>query len=88
MAQTYDQARVLICLYEHMSKDNCTRMSQQEIADKVQLSRASVNKHIQELIYAGYIIPDTKYASKYLIPPRGIDTAKRMKRLLSRRNVL
>ena len=88
MAQTYDQTRVLICLYENMSKDNCTRISQQEIADKVQLSRTSVNKHIKDLIYGGYIIPDEKYTGKYLIPPRGIDAAKRMKRSLTRNNML
>ena len=87
MAQTCSESRVLICLYEYMCKDNCTRISQQEVAERVQLSRVAVNKHFQYLIYAGYIVPDEKYLSKYFITQKGIDAAKKMKKYLIKRGI-
>lgn len=87
MAQTYAESRILICLYEYMCKDGYSRISQQEIAERVQLSRVAVNKHFQYLIYTGYIVPDEKYLSKYLLTQKGIDTAKKMKKALLNKGI-
>ena len=87
MAQTYDESRILICLYEYLCKDGYARISQQEIAERVKLSRVTVNKHFQYLIYAGYIIPDDKYLSKYFLTPKAIEAAKKMKKALIKRGI-
>ena len=68
-------------------KDGYARISQQEIAERVKLSRVTVNKHFQYLIYAGYIIPDDQYLSKYKLSDNAIEAAKQMKKSLTRKGI-
>ena len=88
MTQTYDKSRILICLYEYLCKYGYARISQQEIAERVKLSRVTVNKHFQYLMYAGYIVRDDKYLSKYFVTQKGIDAAKKMKKALMKKEMV
>ena len=64
---TTDNFRILSYLCEIKGKDDKVSVTQQEIADKFSLSRATVNKIIGELKSEGYIELDGKHIGRYII---------------------
>lgn len=64
---TTDNFRILSYLCEIKGKDDKVSVTQQEIADKFSLSRATVNKIIGELKAEGYIELDGKHIGRYII---------------------
>lgn len=69
---TTDNFRILAYLCEIKSKDNKVSITQQEIADKFDLSRATVNKIISELKSDGYIEQDGAHLGRYVIRQEAI----------------
>ena len=69
---TTDNFRILAYLCEIKGKDDKVSITQQEIADKFSLSRATVNKIISELKGDGYIEPDGVHLGRYVIRQEAI----------------
>lgn len=70
---TTDNFRILSYLCKIKGKDNKVSVTQQEIADKFGLSRATVNKIIGELKAEGYIELDGNHIGRYIINPQTIN---------------
>ena len=64
---TTDNFRILAYLCEIKGKEDKVSITQQEIADKFSLSRATVNKIIGELKSEGYIEQDGAHLGRYII---------------------
>lgn len=64
---TTDNFRILSYLCEIKGKDDKVSVTQQEIADRFNLSRATVNKIIGELKAEGYIKLDGNHIGRYVI---------------------
>ena len=64
---TTDNFRILAYICSIKGNDDKVSITQQEIADKFGLSRATVNKIIAELKTEGYIKSDGKHIGRYII---------------------
>ena len=73
---TTDNFRILSYLCKIKGKDDKVSVTQQEIADKFHLSRATVNKIIGELKAEGYIELDGKHIGRYTISKDAIKIVK------------
>lgn len=69
---TTDNFRILSYLCEIRGKDDKVSITQQEIADKFGLSRATVNKIVGELKSDGYIEQDGTHIGRYIIAKSAI----------------
>ena len=69
---TNDKFRVLSCLYDTKGIDNGTRITQQEIAEQLGLSRVTINGLLKQLKDDGYIQQDESRASKRLLTEKAI----------------
>ena len=70
---TNDKFRVLKYLYDCAGKDGTTRMTQQEVADEIGLSRATINTIFKQLRTDGYLEFDEVHNSRYLLTNKAID---------------
>ena len=73
---TTDNFRILSYLCKIKGKDNKVSVTQQEIADKFNLSRATVNKIIGELKAEGYIELDGNHIGRYIITKQAMSIIK------------
>lgn len=71
-----DNFHILSYLCSIKSADCKASATQQEIADKFGLSRATVNKVIGELKSEGYIEPDGKHVGRYMITKNAFNVVK------------
>ena len=69
---TNDKFRVLACLYDTKGIDNSTRITQQEIAEQLGLSRVTINGLLKQLKDDGYIQQDESRASKRTLTEKAI----------------
>ena len=69
---TNDNFRVLAYLYDIKGNDNRARITQQEIADEMSLSRATVNRIIKQLKDEDYIVQDSVHIGRYLLTDKAI----------------
>ena len=69
---TNDNFRVLSYLYDIRGNDNRARITQQEIADEMDLSRATVNRIIKHLKNEDYIVQDSVHIGRYLLTEKTI----------------
>ena len=69
---TTDNFHILSYLCEMRGKDDKVSITQQEIADKFDLSRATVNKIISELKSEGYIEQDGSHIGRYVLTKAAI----------------
>lgn len=69
---TNDNFKTLSYLYDIKGSDNRARITQQEVADALGISRATINKIIGELKKEGYIEQDGNYMGRYVITPSAI----------------
>lgn len=76
-----DKAKVLLCLYEYRSQDNYSRITQQEISDKLDINRVTINKIFKELTEMGFIEPDDRHLSKYLITDKALKIIETLKEI-------
>ena len=56
---TNNRFRVLFCLCESMDSNCCARISQQEVAERLNLSRMTVNTIFKQLREDGFIEQDS-----------------------------
>ena len=73
---TTDNFRILAYLCEIRGKDDKVSITQQEIADKFNLSRATVNKIIGELKSEGYLEQDGTHIGRYVLSKEALKVIK------------
>ena len=76
-----DNFHILSYLCDLKGSDHKVSITQQEIADKFGLSRATVNKIVGELKAEGYIEPDGKHVGRYVINKQSINVVKVLRTL-------
>ena len=76
-----DKFKVLIYLYDYKGPDNYSRITQQEISEKLKINRVTVNKIFKELNESGFIESDSKYLSKYLLTDKAIEIIETLKKI-------
>lgn len=81
---TTDNFRILAYLCKIKGKDNKVRITQQEIADKFDLSRATVNKIIGELKSEGYLEQDGSHIGRYVLTKDALLVIKTFNTLISK----
>ena len=64
---TNDNFRILAYLYDAKSANGKVHITQQEVADDLEISRATVNKIMGELRETGYIEQDGKHVGRYIL---------------------
>ena len=62
-----DNFRTLAYLYDVRGKNNCATATQQEIADELGLSRATMNKIMKELRDSKFIEQDGNHVGRYIL---------------------
>lgn len=75
---TNTRFQVLHCLYETADKNYCTRITQQEVAELLHLSRLTVNTTLQQLRDDGFVDFDSTRINKYTLTQKGIDAVKQV----------
>lgn len=81
---TTDNFRILSYLCEIKGQDDKVSVTQQEIADRFSLSRATVNKIIGELKSEGYIEVDGSHIGRYILTKNATLITKTFNALKSR----
>lgn len=76
---TNDKFRVLACLYDVKGNDNSTRITQQEVADELGLSRMTVNGIFKQLKEDGYLQRDAVRASKHFLTDKAIVSVEKFR---------
>ena len=71
---TNDKYKVLSCLYDSRGNDGISRMTQQEVADTLGLSRVTINVLFKQLKEDGYLVKDMNRASKHMLTEKAITT--------------
>ena len=71
-----DHFKVLACLYDEKNSNNVAHVTQQEIADRVGLSRVTINKIIGELKQENYIQLDGVHVGRYVLTPKASNVVK------------
>ena len=69
---TNDKFRVLACLYDARGIDGSARITQQEVAEALNLSRVTINGIFKQLNEDGYLQRDPARASKHLLTDKAI----------------
>ena len=67
-----DNFQTLSYLYDIRGEDNRARITQQEVADALGVSRSTLNKIMNELKKEGYIKQDGNYMGRYIVTDAAI----------------
>ena len=73
---------VLKCLYDYRGPDGFSRITQQEISEKLHINRVTINKIFKNLSENHLIIVDSKHLSKYLLTEDAIKAVKALKKII------
>ena len=76
-----DKFKVLLCLYDYRGPDNYSRITQQEISEKLKINRVTINKLFKELVETGFLETDSKHLSKYLITDKALKIIETLKEI-------
>lgn len=68
-----DNFLILSYLCDLRDFDNISHITQQELADRFEMSRATVNKIVGDLKLSGYIKTDGKHLGRYVISKEAVD---------------
>jgi len=73
---TNDKFKILNYFYEIKTSDNKVYITQQEVADELEISRATINKVVGELKNLGYLEQDGNHLGRYLITDKAVNIIK------------
>lgn len=77
-----DNYTMLAYLYEVRNPNNNTaNVTQDELAEKLFISRATVNKIIKNLRDAGYVLFDANHVGRYILADKSIVVVETFKQL-------
>lgn len=71
-----DNFLILSYLCDLRDFDNISHITQQELADRFEMSRATINKIIGDLKLSGYIKTDGKHLGRYVITKDAINVVE------------
>ena len=77
---TNDKFKVLIHMYNALDKNGVAHLTQQEVANELELSRMTVNGIFTELKVYGYIFQDEKHVGRYRLTSAGYDAIEQFVR--------
>lgn len=83
---TNDSFKALAYLYDVKNKQNKAHVTQQEIADELNLSRVTINRIIGDLKAAGYIEQDGNHVGRYIITPYAITVVESFRNIKNPNN--
>ena len=69
---TNENFRTLAYLYDMKGANHKAHITQQEIADDLELSRVTVNKIMGELKSSGYLEQDGKHVGRYILTQKAL----------------
>ena len=73
---TNENFKILNYLYDQRNSDNIVSITQQEIADEFNLSRATINKMINDLTQNGYLKRIESKMARYIMSKEAINFVK------------
>ena len=73
---TNDKFRALAYLYDIKGSDNRARITQQEVADELGLSRVTMNGIFKQLKEDGYLEQDSVHIGRYLLTDKAISAVE------------
>ena len=77
-----DNYTMLAYLYNIRNPNtNTTNVTQDELAEKLHISRATVNKLIKNLRDAGYVLFDANHVGRYILADKSIVVVETFKQL-------
>ena len=76
-----DTFRTLSALYDLKDDKNLVRVTQQELADILQISRPTVNIIFTKLLNEGYLFQDKDRVAHYYLTPDAIKVVKLFRKL-------
>jgi len=72
---------ILKYLYEIKDKNNCARITQEEIAEAMNLSRMTIYKILKELKNKDFVIQDKAHIGRYILTDNAIEVIETIDRL-------
>ena len=78
---TNDKFAILSILYDKKDKDNLIHITQQELAEEVCLSRATINTIFKILKENGFLEHDTKHIGRYYLTTEAIKVIETFREL-------
>lgn len=69
---TNDNFRTLAYLYDMRGSNNKAHITQQEVANALEISRVTINRIVGELKNSGYIEQDGNHVGRYIITDKGL----------------
>lgn len=70
--------KVLQCLYDNTGQDGIICVKQQDVADKLNITRATANKIYGLLVQHGYVEHDTQKIKSFRLTERGRQVVERI----------
>lgn len=83
---TNDNFRTLAYLYDAKGANGKVHITQQEVADDLEISRATVNKIMGELREAGYIEQDGKHVGRYILTEKALSVIETFRSIDKKQN--
>lgn len=77
---TNNKFRALLIMYDNMGKNNVSRVTQQEVADEMGMSRVTLNTVFKQLREDGYIVPDPERMTRYTLTDKAIEAVEMFNR--------
>lgn len=83
---TNDNFRTLAYLYDIKGANNKAHITQQEIADVLEISRVTINKIIGELRSSGYLEQDGNHVGRYILTEKAISVIETFRSVEKKQN--
>lgn len=77
---TTNTYRVLAYMYENKDKNNIVNITQNEIAQALDLNKSSVNMMMKTLKEKGFVIQDEEHLGRYSLTEIGVKTVSLFKK--------
>ena len=79
---------ILAHLYNEKNNENVIKTTQDEVADKLQLSRVTINKAFSLFVQNGYLQRDLKHVGRYYLTDLGCTVVENIRTLSVEVNML
>lgn len=79
---------ILAHLYDEKNNENVIKTTQDEVADKLQLSRVTINKAFSLFVQNGYLQRDLKHVGRYYLTDLGCKVVENIRTLSVEVNML
>ena len=77
---TTNTYRVLAYMYDNKDKNNVVKITQNEIAQALELNKSSINMMMKSLKEKGFVIQDEEHLGRYSLTDVGVKTVSLFKK--------